>query len=692
MILSYSFASLPAPFSTGGFLPWALGLPPSLSGDGLDRTLSEEAAAEELPLPEKVEAPSLEERVISHFPAALGLPSLVSETSSFAPSADFPSVYPVAPLRYFAAPSSFGYAQPVQHEAASFAYAPSVTYTASTAPQMLYAISEFVLSPNAPEQGVYAMREYARRFAEEARMSIIYELRVPEAPRAEYTSAPEPILANIPVFDLLSSRAELVVQPAYDATISVPEPVPQLQTYEIPSVVPVKTETNSVEISIFENRIEPKFEIPYVPTIETRVEMTLLEPPMPPSVPLIPINRPQQESPKLDDILPQVPYEHYQKAGEAVLLPPVHVPPHYVPPEKETRVVPFVWGRVESRNEREVIDKGDEPPQKPYDDWKPNPWKAPPKPSLRIPHADGLPSLDEFLEKKKEIPPSALEEVIDFMSVFDGKEDFLQQYRERLLSTGAQSVHIHIYDRKTKRSRTFDDDNKGSGGSGQKMGIVLAYLLLAQKDEIDLNARLRPTDALKPDRSTLDNNQTYSILELLERVARRSDNEASNLLLNNFGFARMNALMQELELLQTTFEGHYMPEHKSPSKNYKDNTSSDRDFVKMMSHIVGEGPLTGKYAALAQELFRTERPQIALPEGIQVWSKIGNDESTLTYVVRYKTADHDFIVSTTLRGANIYDPKTYIAGPQGRATLNTFLQAQKDLVHTLLAPLPTITK
>ena len=154
----------------------------------------------------------------------------------------------------------------------------------------------------------------------------------------------------------------------------------------------------------------------------------------------------------------------------------------------------------------------------------------------------------------------------------------------------------------------------------------------------------------------------------------------------------MNALMQELELLQTTFEGHYMPEHKSPSKNYKDNTSSDRDFVKMMSHIVGEGPLTGKYAALAQELFRTERPQIALPEGIQVWSKIGNDESTLTYVVRYKTADHDFIVSTTLRGANIYDPKTYIAGPQGRATLNTFLQAQKDLVHTLLAPLPTITK
>ncbi len=142
---------------------------------------------------------------------------------------------------------------------------------------------------------------------------------------------------------------------------------------------------------------------------------------------------------------------------------------------------------------------------------------------------------------------------------------------------------------------------------------------------------LGPREALGPDGEPVE--------ELVEKMIRFSDNDATNLLIDRLGMAPVNALCEDLGMKATRLRRRMLD--WDARQRGEENTTSARDMLRIMTSIAVRELVSSEASERMWRILRTQDHREMIPSGLPRDCDVGNKTGGLDDV------DHDAAIART---------------------------------------------
>ena len=201
---------------------------------------------------------------------------------------------------------------------------------------------------------------------------------------------------------------------------------------------------------------------------------------------------------------------------------------------------------------------------------------------------------------------------------------------EQLLSTNNATVGICFYDLDRHKGFSLNGQQKILSASMIKLVILTELMFRVSKQEISLSDSICIKHSMKTGGDgilkELQNEHSFSLLEIATLMIIVSDNEATNILIDLFGMDAINKRASAMNLTQTSLNRKMMD--SEAVKKGMDNYTCADDIASIF-HKIYEGTLINRQFSnimleLLQRQQQGERLQRYLPEDIKIAHKCGD--------------------------------------------------------------------
>lgn len=152
----------------------------------------------------------------------------------------------------------------------------------------------------------------------------------------------------------------------------------------------------------------------------------------------------------------------------------------------------------------------------------------------------------------------------------------------------------------TDESYGYNEDEEVQPASTIKLGLMEAILYLDMIEEsISLGDIIKRNDDLKPNRIKIEDKDEYTVLELVYASISKSDNYASNLLIEYIGKANLNKIMDLFGYEKTKFDGFFIE-----GGGYENNLSTARELAYIEKNLIQKKNLDDKHHKIAMEAMK----------------------------------------------------------------------------------------
>jgi len=213
--------------------------------------------------------------------------------------------------------------------------------------------------------------------------------------------------------------------------------------------------------------------------------------------------------------------------------------------------------------------------------------------------------------KSESIESSSLKEIVDELS-----GEFKNIENEFDLSLSYFTIDIE-----TGEEQGYNQDKEEQPASKIKLGIMYAVFYLESTGELKLNTKIKGKEAFKPRRVGLQDQDEYTVEELLYASISDSDNYASNLLIDRIGLDRLNRIMSELGYGHTKFGGIF-----KDGEGYEDNKSTARDMAYMMRDLI-------KRKNMSEEQHKVAIGAMKLKENLKYLVRLENEDVSSSFKI-----------------------------------------------------------
>lgn len=228
---------------------------------------------------------------------------------------------------------------------------------------------------------------------------------------------------------------------------------------------------------------------------------------------------------------------------------------------------------------------------------------------------------------------------------------------------------VIIKDLGSDREIAVNEDLQMPSASMVKIPIMMSYFFAAREGRLSLSDRIAIKKSDKaPGSGTLKYDipgKEYTIEELIIRMVTESDNTATNMLINNMGFAALNAYFDKLGLKHTNLSRKMMDfrERKSGVENY--TTAGDMAYLLERLYrgkFLSEETSRQCIEILARQKMKDRIPK-RLPHEVVVAHKTGLENGLCHDAGIVYTDKGDFLICVLIKHRNktARDAKSVIA-------------------------------
>ena len=187
----------------------------------------------------------------------------------------------------------------------------------------------------------------------------------------------------------------------------------------------------------------------------------------------------------------------------------------------------------------------------------------------------------------------------------------LKEEINKLIENEKDDIAILIKDlNNNKIIYSKNEDEKIVAASTIKVQIMLAILEQVKQDKIKIDDKIlvKSTDILEDTEVFEQGEGYYTIEELLNWMIIKSDNTATNVLINNFGFNYINEYIKQELKLKKTEVNRLMLDVKA-RKNRKKNYMYQNDMLKTYEMLYNHKILNNDLCNLAIDILKKQRCQ-----------------------------------------------------------------------------------